>query len=40
MIKYRLKAILEMIYTHPTYDQYIDVNLVNKILNKYMENYN
>lgn len=39
MIQYRLKSILEMIYTHPYYDPYIDKELETKILGKYLENY-
>jgi len=39
MVQYRLKSILEMIYTHPYYEPYIDKELENKILNKYLENY-
>jgi hypothetical protein len=39
MIQYRLKAVLEMIYTNPHYDPYIDNELETKILNKYLENY-
>lgn len=39
MIQYRLKSILEMIYTHPYYDPYIDKELEIKILNKYLEQY-
>jgi hypothetical protein len=39
MVQYRLKSVLEMIYTHPYYEPYIDKELENKILNKYLENY-
>jgi len=39
MIQYCLKAVLEMIYTHPYYEPYIDKELEIKILNKYLENY-
>jgi hypothetical protein len=37
MIQYRLKSILEIIYTHPYYEPYIDKELENKILHKYLE---
>jgi len=39
MIQYRLKSILEIIYTHPYYDPYIDKELENKILYKYLKQY-
>jgi len=39
MIQYRLKSILEMIYTHPKYDQYLEDKLKDNILSKYLENY-
>jgi hypothetical protein len=39
MLQYRLKSILEMIYTNEYYDHYIDKELEIKILNKYLENY-
>ncbi|MEI6880479.1 MAG: hypothetical protein WCK82_04060 [Bacteroidota bacterium] len=39
MIQYRLKSVLEMIYTHPYYEPYIDKELEIKILNKYLEQY-
>ena len=39
MIQYRLKSILEIIYTHPYYEPYIDKELENKILHKYLEQY-
>ncbi len=39
MIQYKLKAILEMIYTNPKYDPYIDKTIEEKILNKYLENH-
>jgi len=39
MIQYCLKSILEMIYTHPKYDQYLEDKLKDNILSKYLENY-
>lgn len=44
MIQYRLKSILEMIYTsahiHPNkYHQYVDADLETKILNEYLKQY-
>jgi len=39
MIQYHLKSILEMIYTHPKYDQYLEDKLKDNILSKYLENY-
>jgi hypothetical protein len=39
MIQYYLKSILEMIYTHPKYDQYLEDELKNSILVKYLENH-
>jgi len=39
MIQYYLKSILEMIYTHPKYDQYLEDKLKNNILIKHLENY-
>ena len=39
MLQYRLKSVLEMIYTHPYYEPYIDKELEVKILNKYLEQY-
>jgi hypothetical protein len=39
MIQYKLKSVLEMIYTNPKYDPYIDPEVENKILNKYLENH-
>jgi len=38
MVQYRLKSVLEMIYTSPYYD--IDKEVEDKILNKYLENFN
>jgi hypothetical protein len=39
MLQYRLKSVLEMIYTNEHYNPYIDKELEVKILNKYLENY-
>ena len=39
MVQYYLKSILEMIYTHPKYDQYLEDELKNNILSKYLESY-
>jgi hypothetical protein len=39
MLQYRLKSILEMIYTNEYYNHYIDKELEIKILNKYLENH-
>jgi hypothetical protein len=39
MLMYRLKSILEMIYTNPYYDIHIDKEVEIKIINKYLENY-
>lgn len=44
MIQYRLKSVLEMVYTNANiypykYHQYIDQELVNKILNEYLKKY-
>jgi hypothetical protein len=38
MIQYRLKAILETMYTSPYY--IIDKEVENKVLNEYLKNYN
>lgn len=37
MIQYKLKSVLEMIYTSSKYDSYIDKEVEVKILNKYLE---
>jgi hypothetical protein len=39
MIQYRLKAILEMVYTSPNYNSYIDSEVENKILNEYIKSF-
>jgi hypothetical protein len=39
MLQYRLKSILEMIYTNEYYNHYIDKELEIKILNKHLENH-
>lgn len=39
LTQYYLKSVLEMIYTHPKYDQYLEDELKNNILNKYLESY-
>lgn len=39
MVQYYLKSVLEMIYTHPKYDQYLEDELKNNILSKYLESY-
>lgn len=39
MIQYELKSILEMIYTNPKYDVYIEKELEIKIISKYLESY-
>ena len=39
MIQYELKSILEMIYTDSKYDIYIENELENKILSKYLESH-
>jgi hypothetical protein len=37
ILKYRLNHILEMVYTSPNHDPYIEEKLASKILNKYLE---
>jgi hypothetical protein len=37
MIQYRLKTVLETVYTSPNYDPYIDLEVENKILNEYIK---
>jgi hypothetical protein len=39
MLQYRLKSILEMIYTNPKYDLYIDKEVEDKIINIYLKEY-
>lgn len=39
MIQYKLKSVLEMVYTNCKYDPYIDKELETKILNKYLESH-
>ena len=39
MIRYRLKSLLESVYTSPNHDPFIDDELVKKILHKYLEIY-
>jgi hypothetical protein len=39
MIQYHLKSVLEMVYTNPKYDPYIEQELEDKIINKYLETY-
>ena len=39
MIQYRLKSVLEMVYTSPNFNSYIDKELEEKILNEYLKLY-
>lgn len=39
MIQYRLKSVLEMVYTSPNFNSYIDKELEEKILNEYLKIY-
>jgi len=39
MIQYHLKSVLEMVYTNPKYDPYIEQELEDKIISKYLETY-
>ncbi len=39
MIQYRLKTVLEMVYTSPNFNSYIDKELEEKILNEYLKIY-
>jgi hypothetical protein len=39
MIQYKLKAVLEMVYTNSKYNPYIDSEVETKVLNKYLENH-
>jgi hypothetical protein len=39
MIQYKLKSVLEMIYNSPKYNPYIDEDVKDKILSKYLETH-